>query len=81
MVKYEHWKFFLNEMPNIFWKGNDELAALIEPALDLNRDIQTNFNVANWNGGTVNTGLTIQNAYFISNITCSGTQCSAVRLV
>lgn len=68
-------------MSNVFtlFKGNHDLAALIEPALDLNRDLQTNFNVQNWNGGSVNTGLTIQNAYFIS-ATCSGTQCNASRL-
>lgn len=58
----------------------DDLTPLVQPALDLNRNLQTNFNVQNWNGGTVNTGLTIGTAYFISDVHCSGTQCSVFRL-
>lgn len=64
----------------LYLEGKDDKSALAEPAQDLIPDIQTHFNVQNWNGGTVNTGLTIQTAYFIYNSNCSGTQCTAVKL-
>lgn len=65
-------------MSNIFnsFKGTLDTSALLQPLIDLNRDIQTIFNVENWNGGTVNTGLTIEKVEFITNTYCSGTQCS-----
>ncbi len=54
---------------------SEDVTPLVQPAVGS----QTIFKVQNWNGGTVNTGLTIEKATFTSGIWCSGTQCS-VRL-
>ncbi|KAJ6633398.1 hypothetical protein Bhyg_16815 [Pseudolycoriella hygida] len=54
----------------------EEVSHLVQQALDLNRNIQTSLNIENWNGGTVNSGLSIGTAYFISDVHCTGAQCS-----
>lgn len=58
------------------FKEND-VAALIQPLLDSNRDFRTIFNIQNFNGGTINTGLTLEDVTLTRSATCSGTSCRA----
>lgn len=58
------------------FKEND-VAALIQPALDSNGDFRTIFNIQNFNGGTINTGLTVEHVTLTRSATCSGTSCTA----